>query len=63
MRSVYKDMTDSTGIYTDSMVVMVMFVYVVVLTGGYMLQLIAATASILGCASSHCLRTGEMDLR
>ena len=61
MRFVYKEMTDSTGMYTDSMVVMVIFMYVVVFTVPLLLKV--TTASISGCVSSHFSISGEMDLR
>ena len=48
--------------YNDLSVVMVMFGYVVVTTGGFTSQLMVTTGSILGCSTSHCLSSGEMDL-
>ena len=59
---VYNDSTDSTSQYNDSSVVMMMFGYVVVTTGGFMAQSMVTSGSILGCSTSHCLSSGEMDL-
>ena len=48
---VYNDSTDSTSKYNDSSVVMVMFGYVVVTTGGFMAQSMVTSGSILGCST------------
>ena len=61
MRSVYNEMIDSAGIDTVSMVVMMMFVYVVVLTVPVLLKVISYQIS--GCVSNHSFVSSEMVLR